>query len=130
MARGKLMRVKIHSKTGTRIKNLNRRQAIRERCLNCSGWEVSQVTKCEFIDCPLWNYRTAAGKQNPKARAKALSQYCLWCCAGQRAEVLKCPDTLCPLWAFRKTAIDRSIEALLNPETPRIEPRQTANMAF
>ena len=124
------MRVKIHSKTGTRIKNLNRRQAIRERCLNCSGWEVSAVSGCSFSDCPLWNYRTAAGKQNPKARAKDIIKYCLWCCAGQRAEVSKCPDTLCPLWPFRKTAIDRSTEIVSNPEIERIEPCQTANNVY
>jgi hypothetical protein len=92
----------IHGKTGPKAANLNRRKAIRERCLNCSGWFFKEVSECEFSDCQLYPFRTGQGRQNPKARNKAIRQYCLECMCGQRAEVAKCPSFDCPLFPYRK----------------------------
>jgi len=85
------MDTKIQSKNGYKIINLNRRIAIRERCLNCSGWSYKEVQICQFSDCQLHPYRMRIGKQDAKARNKAIRQYCLWCCADKSSEVAKCP---------------------------------------
>ena len=104
------MKAKILAKDGYRIVDLNRRRAIRERCLNCSGWFPSEVANCNFSDCQLYPFRTGRGKQNPKARAEAIRSYCLWCMAGQRSEVAKCVSKTCPLFAYRMHGVDRDTE--------------------
>ena len=105
------MRVCIQSKSGSKIVDLSRRKAIRERCLNCCGWVVKEVKDCDYEgDCSLFPFRSGTGKQNAKERSKAIRRYCLQCCAGQRLEVTECPAEDCPLFAFRKTGIDRSVE--------------------
>jgi hypothetical protein len=101
------MKVKIQSKDGNKIVNLNRRKAIRERCLNCSGWVLKEVSNCGFIDCPLYLYRSGKGKQNPKKRKNAIRAYCRWCMCGQRSEVSKCVSQDCPLFPYRMNGIDR-----------------------
>jgi hypothetical protein len=112
------MKVKIQSKDGYRIININRRKAIRERCLNCSGWIATEVSNCGSVDCSLYPFRSGKGKQNPKSREKALRNYCRWCMCGQRSEVSKCVSTDCPLLSFRMNGIDRSskIESLLKSD--------------
>jgi hypothetical protein len=109
------MKVKIQSKHGHKIIDLNRRKAIRERCLNCSAWIPKEVSNCEFVDCPLYSFRSGKGKQNPKKREKAIRKYCLWCMNGQRSEVSKCVSPDCPLFPFRQNGIDHStkIESLI-----------------
>jgi len=97
----------IQHKSGPKVVNLNRRRAIRERCLNCSAWHPIEVRDCEFIECSLFPFRSGQGKQNPKERSKAIRQYCMWCMNGQRSEVSKCPSTDCPLFPYRKVRIDR-----------------------
>jgi hypothetical protein len=104
------MFVKIQSKNGQKIVNLNRRKAIRERCLDCSAWVPKEVRKCEFPDCPLYPFRSGKGKQDPKLRAKAIRDFCLWCTVDQPVEVTKCPCTDCSLYPYRKWRIDRSVE--------------------
>ena len=104
------MKVKILGKNGPKVVHLNRRKAIRERCLNCSGWYPKEVTDCTFTDCPLHPFRSGRGKQNAKARAKAIRKYCLWCMNGQHGEVSKCPSTDCSLFPYRKNRTDRSTE--------------------
>ena len=101
------MKVKIQSKDGYRIINTNRRKAIRERCLNCSGWVLKEVSSCDFVDCFLYPFRSGKGKQNPKTREKAIRGYCRWCMCGQRAEVSKCVSQDCPLFPYRMNGIDR-----------------------
>jgi len=32
-------------------------KAIKEKCLNCSGWERRSVKNCEHTDCPLYFFR-------------------------------------------------------------------------
>jgi hypothetical protein len=114
------MKFSIMSRDSLRLVDLNRRKAIRERCLNCSCWIPSEVTKCIFTDCPLFPFRTGKGKQDPKARVKAIRKYCLWCMAGQSSEVAKCVSRDCPLFAFRMSDIDRSVEIASVPEKDHI----------
>jgi len=116
------MKVQILGKNGLKIVDLNRRKAIRERCLNCSGWHYKDVANCEFTDCQLFPFRSGEGRQDAKARAKAIREYCLWCCVGQPGEVARCPASDCPLFSFRKTQTDRSREIKFLPKTPHIEP--------
>jgi len=116
------LKVKIAGKTGPRIIDLNRRRAIRERCLNCSGWIHKEVSECEFTDCALYPYRTGKGKQNADDRKKAIRKYCLWCTCDQPKEIRLCPAKDCPLYPYRMTTVDRSIEIKSTPEIDYIEP--------
>jgi hypothetical protein len=115
------MRVAILSRDGLRLANLNRRKAIRARCLDCSGWSFDEVKDCGFRDCPLYPFRSGQGRQNAKERMKAIKRYCLWCMAGQKPEITKCVSVRCPLFAFRKgERLDRSI-AIISPFLPEKE---------
>lgn len=38
-------------------KRLTRAQAIKAKCLDCSGWQRQEVKHCPIKDCPLWIYR-------------------------------------------------------------------------
>jgi hypothetical protein len=104
------MKVKILGKNGLKIVNLNRRKAIRERCLNCAGWFYKEVTNCSFTDCSLYPFRSGLGKQNAKVRSKAINKYCLCCMNGQYGEVTRCPSIDCSLFPYRKAKTDRSTE--------------------
>ena len=96
---------KILSKQGLKTVSLNRRRAIRERCLNCSGWFPGEVTECIFDDCPLYSFRSGQGKQDAKARLKAIRGYCSWCMAGMRPS--DCVVVHCPLYCYRKVKPER-----------------------
>jgi hypothetical protein len=61
------------SAKGTTKSSLNRRAAIRERCLNCRGWERGEVTLCDSDDCSLHAFRMGTGKQNAVERGKAIN---------------------------------------------------------
>jgi hypothetical protein len=104
------MRVKILHKDGHKVVDLNRRQAIRERCLNCSGWSTAGVKYCTHTWCHLHPYRMGTGKQKSKNRDLAIRKYCLWCCCDQINEVRLCPSRDCALFAFRLSSIDHSVE--------------------
>lgn len=92
----------IHNKSGAMKVKLNRRQAIRERCLDCSAGSTKDVIECHITDCALYPFRMGRGKQNPKDRNRAIRSYCLWCCAVQPSEVRLCPSNDCPLHPFRQ----------------------------
>lgn len=106
------MKVQIYAKGGFKLKtkDLNRRKAIRERCMNCSEWSPKEVENCFADDCQLYPYRSGQGKQDPKARSKAIRGYCLWCCAGQSYEVQKCVSRYCSLFPYRQARTDKSVE--------------------
>ena len=116
------MKVKIPAKGGFTYvtKDLNRRKAIRERCLNCCAWSPKRVQDCGFgkpkdikYYCHLYPYRLGVGKQDAQARWKAIRQHCLWCCAGQVGEVTKCVSKYCPLFPYRfGIRTDRSVECI------------------
>jgi hypothetical protein len=95
------MKAEILGKSGLHAVDLNRRRAIRERCLNCTCWMPKEVKHCPFPDCPLFLFRSGEGKQNAKERGKAIKAYCLWCQNGQPYEVRMCPSVHCPLHGFR-----------------------------
>lgn len=80
---------------------LNRRQAIKARCADCSGGIRDEVRDCTRQGCALHHFRTGRGKQSPKARDKAIRDFCGWCVAGQRLEVRRCHLSDCPLHHFR-----------------------------
>jgi hypothetical protein len=95
------------------LKDLNRRKAIKELCLNCSAWASRDRKTCPVTECQLHPYRNGElpeGKTT-KDRADAIREYCLtWCCMGQSGEVTKCNITTCPCFPFRQTRLDRSVE--------------------
>jgi hypothetical protein len=122
--RGKLMKYEIQSKNGYKIVSLNRRKAIREKCLNCSGWSYKEVQSCQFEDCELHFYRTGMGKQSPKARSQSIRAYCLSCMGGQRSEISKCTSPTCSLFPYRQSRVDRSFEIIdSRPKKQPIERR-------
>lgn len=106
------MKVEIMSKNGTKVADLNRRKAIRERCLNCHGWYLREVKKCSFTDCALYPFRSGIGKQDAKKREEAIREYCVWCMAGNVKEVPKCVSPDCSLFPYRMTKVDKSIEII------------------
>jgi hypothetical protein len=81
---------------------LNRREAIRARCIDCCGYERGRVAECEAEDCPLYPFRMKNSKHDAKARNKAIRGYCSWCMFGSRTEVNACPSAGCSLHPFRK----------------------------
>ena len=99
-----MIKARILSKDGCREVSLNRRTAIREKCLNCTGWFPSEVAECEFDDCSLFPFKLGQGKQNPRERNQAIRNYCKECCNGMLSEISLCPSTTCPLYSYRKTA--------------------------
>ena len=115
------MKVIILDQNGRKAVDLNRRKAIRQRCLNCAGWSHKELTNCIFPDCPLYPFRSGQGKQIAKARSKAIRKYCLWCMNGQHGEVSRCPSTDCSLFPYRKTRTDRSTEIKSLPKKSHIE---------
>ena len=104
------VKMRIRSKRGHKVVDLNRRRAIRERCMNCSAWVAPDVVNCEMRDCQLFNYRMGTEKQDAKARAKAILGYCSWCSPENELEKSKCVSFDCPLWAYRKSSVDKSLE--------------------
>ena len=104
------MYVKIQHRDGSKIININRRKAIRERCLNCSAWKYKEVSECRRISCKLFPFRTGTGKQNSQLRSKAIRRYCLWCMNEKQKRVGHCTSVDCSLHPYRKWSIDRSAE--------------------
>jgi len=93
--------------------NINRRRAIRERCLDCSAWSTKEVSECPMTDCVLFPFRMGKGKQNPKDRGKAIRAYCMWCCVGKPSEVRLCSNGDCPLHQFRMSVKNHQDAPLL-----------------
>ena len=116
------MKIKILSKDGVEEVDLNRRKAIHERCLNCSGWSHKAVTNCTFDGCPLHPFRSGMGKQNAKARKKAIRKYCVWCMGGSVRKIAKCASKTCPLYAYRNSELDKSVEIGSEQKKGHIEP--------
>ena len=81
---------------------MNRREAIRKRCLDCSGFSAKEVSECSHDWCELYSFRLPRKKQNSKEREKAIRKYCKnTCMAGSIEEVRQCSNTKCPLHEFR-----------------------------
>lgn len=80
---------------------LNRRTAIKFKCLDCSGFEYAEMRNCEHKNCSLWQFRTGNGQQDPANRSKAIKEYCMWCTLDQPFEISNCTSENCPLFIFR-----------------------------
>jgi hypothetical protein len=106
------LKIRVLAPDGYKIVDLTRKKAIRERCLNCSAWSVSEVRYCVFEDCPLYPYRMGESvKHGADARAKVINAYCQWCINGNSHDVRECPAQHCPLFPYRMGwATDRSME--------------------
>ena len=46
-------------------------QAIRRRCLDCSGHQLAEVKLCEAVTCPLWPFRAGRHPYTRKALQEA-----------------------------------------------------------
>ena len=46
-----------NTKHGLITKTLSASQAIRAKCLDCSGWQENEVRLCGAVNCPLWVFR-------------------------------------------------------------------------
>jgi len=99
------VKTQIRCKGGHKTVVLNRRRAIRERCLNCTAWSPKEVANCTFEDCPLHPFRTAQGQQVAKDRAKAIRSYCSSCISTEQPS--RCLVIDCPLYCYRKTTVER-----------------------
>ena len=95
------MKAEVLTKDGVKEVDLNRRKAIRLKCLDCSGFEYKEVKNCVYTDCSLMQFRTGKGKHNPKERDKALKSYCMECTVDQPYEITNCTSLYCPLYIFR-----------------------------
>jgi len=115
------MKVMIQSRDGFTVKDLNRKRACRETCLNCSGWVPSQVRDCTFNDCPLYSYRMGRGRQDAAERAEDIRRYCIDCQGGNSRDIGSCPTTYCPLYPYRLSTVDRSVKVKSKTETVHIE---------
>lgn len=85
-------------------KNPTPMRAIRQRCINCSGFSLKEVRDCQHTECPLHEYRQ--GHRPPKGTAqrtplKAIRQHCLACCCGSALEVRLCPAESCSLQPYK-----------------------------
>ena len=81
--------------------SLNRRKAIRLKCLGCSEDEPSQVRHCPITGCSLYPYRSGRGKQDPKERDRAIKAHCMYCKMDHLREIIECCYQECPLYEFR-----------------------------
>jgi hypothetical protein len=80
---------------------MNRRQAIKAKCLDCSGYERKEAYNCHHVDCSLHPFRTGYEKQDPKVRDEAIKKYCLWCMYDQPGEISLCTSPECALFKYR-----------------------------
>ena len=40
---------------------ISRARAVKEKCVDCSGFSAKEVTLCQVFNCPLWPFRFGAG---------------------------------------------------------------------
>lgn len=83
---------------------MNRRQAIRNRCIDCSGHLLLEVRECKHKTCKLYPFRMKESNgKTAKQRDKAIKSYCRWCMGDSRHLVSHCPAKNCSLYKFRNT---------------------------
>ena len=103
------MRIQTNIKGTIEAVNINRRKAIKLKCLDCSGGYHAEVKNCPLTDCPLYEFRTGEGKQDADKRNKAIRSKCMECTCGQRNEIRECVNVWCALWPYRMANVDKSI---------------------
>ena len=47
------------------------RQAIKAKCLECTGFERKSISNCLSLSCPLWLYRPYQVKDRKKSKVKS-----------------------------------------------------------
>lgn len=83
---------------------MNRRKAIRKKCLDCSGNSSQEVANCKYTQCQLYPFRKINMKQNAQERKKSIHEYCRDFCMNESVgEVSKCVSVNCPLHCFRNS---------------------------
>jgi hypothetical protein len=102
------------TKDGVKEVDLNRRKAIRFKCLDCSGFERQEVTNCTHTECSLYEYRTGRGKQDAKRRDKAIRTNCMSCTLDQPYEITNCTSLDCALYIFRGYTFTKDISFSLD----------------
>jgi len=118
------VKMKIRTKDGFRVTHINRRRSIRLMCIECVGFSFDDIDKCtgKMLDgsvCPLVEFRTGRGRQNPKKRTQAVIKHCKDCMGGSSQSVTHCVAPLCPLFPYRQHAIDKRF--LFPNDTPDSE---------
>ena len=53
---------------------LNRALAVRAKCIDCSCYELAEVTACELRGCPLWPWRSGRKPKGVKLSSD-ISEY-------------------------------------------------------
>lgn len=104
------MKHKVLTKDGVKVVDLNRRRAVRYKCLDCSGFHPSEVDHCGLTTCPLHKFRFQSLRQDPQERNWAIRKFCVVCMGGEKAYVKNCESVHCPLWPYRMAAVDKSRE--------------------
>jgi hypothetical protein len=99
------MRRLIIGKRGEKVRNLNRRRAIRHHCLACSGFDWDEVVNCRRCDCRLFQFRLGnAGGDGPGAemRKEAIRRFCRTCLGAGAEMECDCSTPACSLFEYRK----------------------------
>lgn len=102
------MKTEIYTRNGLKEVNLNRRSAIRAKCMDCSGFDFSDVLNCHCKDCQLYDFRMGKGKQDARTRSKSIKAYCMWCMLDNIKEIARCTSVNCPLFNFRGGLIEKT----------------------
>lgn len=98
----------ITTKTKTKRTRGSRKQAIRDRCIDCCGCHADALL-CKEKSCPLHEYLLGGSDKRGAVntgRAKAVKDYCRWCCGGIYKEVQQCTCTDCPLYKYRLGGVE------------------------
>ena len=112
-------------------------QAIRARCMDCSGFEHKEVRGCDRVKCELHPFRIGRKPAEPVSLTvlQSIRRYCCDnCMCGQPNEVRLCPQgpdgpgTTCLLYEFRfgtnpNRASAESAVSLVHSPRARSRPR-------
>ena len=77
-------------------------EAIRKRCLDCSGDFAPEARNCGITSCQLHPYRMGTGSGTGKPSVKTIKAYCLWCSGDSETNMRHCPSRSCALWPYRQ----------------------------
>ncbi len=51
-------------------------EAIRQKCLDCSGQQPAEVKLCEAVSCPLWPFRAGRHPYTKQSLRESNSEHC------------------------------------------------------
>ena len=63
------------NKNGMKTKKLTGMSAIREKCLECSGWSNKEVSGCPASDCALHHFRFGRYPKKESAGGRFLKEF-------------------------------------------------------